>query len=217
MDSSPKCRRALILGIASALLCALIVACGGGDDDSAAGNATGDADRLNVVATIVTIEALAREVGGDLVDIRGIVPPGADAHEFEPVASDLQAIEDADVILRHGVGIDDWLDDTLSSNEDATIVVVTEGVELHEPALVEGAEEGEEHEGEEEGLDPHVWHDPDNDKIMVTNIADALAEADPATRASTVRTPRRTSGRSTTQSPKSRPSSTRYRQPAGSW
>jgi zinc/manganese transport system substrate-binding protein len=178
MDGSSLRCRSLILGIACALSCAFIVACGGGDDDSAAGDAT-SGDRLNVVATIVTIDALASEVGGDLVDIRGIVPPGADAHEFEPVASDLQAIEDADVILRHGVGIDDWLDDTLSSNEDATIVVVTEGVELHEPELVEGAEEGEEHEGEEEGLDPHVWHDPDNDKIMVTNIADALAEADP--------------------------------------
>jgi ABC-type Zn uptake system ZnuABC Zn-binding protein ZnuA len=131
----------------------------------------------------VQIEAIAREVGGDLIDLRGIVPAGADAHVFEPVASDLRAIADADVILRHGIGLDDWLDDTLGANTEATIVTVTDGITLQPPAL-EHVDEGGDSSAEEDGLDPHVWHDPDRAKIMVQNTARALGEADPEHRQS---------------------------------
>jgi zinc/manganese transport system substrate-binding protein len=154
-------------------LAALLMACG---DDGGGSNTT--EGKLSVVATTVQIEALAREVGGDLIDLHGVVPAGADAHEFEPTASDLAAIEDADVILRHGIELDDWLDGTLSAARDADVTVVTSGIELHEGEAHQEEEEGGEEE-EHEGQDPHVWHDPANAKIMVQNIAAALAAADP--------------------------------------
>ena len=128
--------------------------------------------KLKVVATTVQITALTREVGGGYIELRGIVPAGADAHEFEPVASDLKAIEDGNVILRHGLGLDDWLDDTLKAGKKAHVVVATRGIKVNK--------------GEEDGRkvdDPHVWHDPDNVKIMVKGIADALAKADPSHKA----------------------------------
>jgi ABC-type Zn uptake system ZnuABC Zn-binding protein ZnuA len=180
------------------IIAAVVPALACGDDDRPEN--AGD-ERISVVATIAPIYALAREVAGDDVELHGIVPVGADAHEFEPVASDLQAIEDADVILRHGVGLDDWIDDTLSANRDAIVTTVTESIDLQPPALEHahsgehedderpGEAEGDEHADEgagaegndhdDEGLDPHVWHDPDRAKIMVTNIAEALAAADP--------------------------------------
>jgi ABC-type Zn uptake system ZnuABC Zn-binding protein ZnuA len=139
----------------------LMAACGGGDSSPSG-------SKPSVVATTVQITALAHQVGGDLIDLHGLVPAGADPHAFEPRASDLTAIEDADVILRHGMGLDDWLDDTLAAgHHDAT--TVTDGI-----ASLKGNEEGETVD------DPHVWHDPDNDKIMVDNIAAALDKADPA-------------------------------------
>ena len=84
------------------------------------------------------------------------------------MASDLAAIEGADLILRHGIGLDDWLDGTLSASTKAHVVTVTDGVPLRK-----GEEDGKEID------DPHVWHDPANDKIMVDNIAKALDAADP--------------------------------------
>jgi ABC-type Zn uptake system ZnuABC Zn-binding protein ZnuA len=169
-------RIALIAAVASSLVG---VACGGGDTESGAETPpSGDGDTISVVATTTQIEALTREVAGDRVELRGILPAGADAHEFEPTASDLVAIEQADLVLRHGIGLDDWLDDTIEQGSDATVVTITEGIEVHEPALEHEDEAGGEHEGEE-GLDPHVWHDPERAKVMVTNIALALREADP--------------------------------------
>jgi len=173
-------RRITLPAMAAAVALTVVAACGGSDDN-------GDDDaapaKLKVVATTTQIEALAREVGGDKIDLVGILPAGADAHEFEPTASDLRAIEEADVVLRHGVGLDNWLDDTIEAGS-ARVVTVTDGIELKEPALEhagdEDGEEGEEHEGEEEGFDPHVWHDPDRAKIMVENIMAALDGADEA-------------------------------------
>jgi ABC-type Zn uptake system ZnuABC Zn-binding protein ZnuA len=130
------------------------------------------ADRLTVVATTVQITALTRAVGGDEITLRGLVPAGADPHEFEPSAGDLVALEGADLILRHGIGLDDWLDKTLKAGRKASVVTVTAGIRLRK--------------GEEDGKvvdDPHVWHDPVNAKKMVDNIAAALDRADPAHKA----------------------------------
>jgi ABC-type Zn uptake system ZnuABC Zn-binding protein ZnuA len=160
-------RRGLALLILSGLaLLALAAACGGDDDDSTP--PASDA-RLNVVATTVQITALTKEVGGDLIDLHGIIPAGADPHEYEPHPSDLRATEDADLILRHGLELDTWLDDTLKAGADAEVAVVTDGINV-----LRAEEDGAEVD------DAHVWHDPDNDKIMVDNIAAALSTADPA-------------------------------------
>ena len=137
-------------------------ACRSNDSPAASGE-------LHVVATTVQIAALAKEVGGDKIELTGLIAPGADPHSFEPKPSDLRAIENADVIFRHGIGLDSWLDDTLSAGSGATIVTVTQGI-----VLARSEEDGE-------GVDdPHVWHDPDNDKIMIDDINAALDKADPA-------------------------------------
>jgi zinc/manganese transport system substrate-binding protein len=147
----------------------VLAACGGGGGSVAT---VAPGTRLNVVATTVQITALTREVGGEHIALRGIVPAGADPHEFEPVASDLTAIENANLILRHGIGLDEWLDGTLKAGKKAQVVLVTKGIELRQ--------------GEEEGKkvdDPHVWHDPANDKLIVDNITAALDKADPTNKA----------------------------------
>ena len=130
---------------------------------------SGAAERPKVVATSVQITAMTTAVAGDLIELKGLIPAGADPHEYEPKASDLVALEGAALILRHGIGLDDWLDRTLKAGKRATVVTVTRGVRLQK--------------GEEDGKpvdDPHVWHDPANAKKMVDNIAVALDRLDPA-------------------------------------
>jgi ABC-type Zn uptake system ZnuABC Zn-binding protein ZnuA len=134
---------------------------------------SGAADRLlKVVATTVQITALTKEVGGGQIELRGLVPTGADPHEFEPTAGDLVALEGADLILRHGIGLDDWLDKTLKAGKKAKLVTVTAGVRLRK-----------ETEGGKVIEDPHVWHDPANAKRMIDNIVAALDRANPAHKA----------------------------------
>jgi ABC-type Zn uptake system ZnuABC Zn-binding protein ZnuA len=165
---TPPVWLALRLSIIPAALFSLVLAvvlasCGAGDAKNS---------RVRIVATTVQVTALAKEVGGDSIDLRGIIPAGADAHNFEPKASDVAAAESAQLILRNGIGLDDWLDGTLAAGLNATVVTVTDGITPRK---------SEEDGGQVD--DPHVWHDPDNDKVMVDNIAAALQAADPAHKA----------------------------------
>jgi ABC-type Zn uptake system ZnuABC Zn-binding protein ZnuA len=165
----------LILRIASIfallLIATVLFACSSGGNKSTT-DGTASPAKLDVVATTVQITALAKEVGGDRISLHGIIPAGADPHDFEPVASDLVAIENASLILRHGIGLDDWLDGTLKAGAKARVVTVTDGI-----ALRQLEEDGK------EISDPHVWHDPDNAKTMVDDINAALDMADPAGKA----------------------------------
>jgi ABC-type Zn uptake system ZnuABC Zn-binding protein ZnuA len=163
----------LRLAVLTLALAALVLAaCGGsgsGERDEIKPVTLERGEKLRVVSTTIQVTALAREVGGDRIDLRGIVPAGADSHEFEPVASDLAAIEEAHLILRNGIGLDDWLDGALKAGKRASTATVTQGVKVRQD--------------EEDGKkvdDPHVWHNPANVKLMTANVANALAAADPA-------------------------------------
>ncbi|HUG15935.1 MAG TPA: zinc ABC transporter substrate-binding protein [Thermomicrobiales bacterium] len=180
-------RRTLALATVAALaLSALLAACV--DDDAPAATA----DRLSVVATTTHIADFARQVAGDRADVTSLLPPNADAHDFEPAPRDVETVADAGVVLRHGMDLDDWATGLISeSGTGAAVHVVTDGII---PIAGDHDEDDEQHEEDEhdededdrqhDGDDPHVWFDVANAKIMVENVRDALIEADPGERGS---------------------------------
>lgn len=126
---------------------------------------------INVVATTTQIGALTRAVAGDQVRLTVLLPAGADAHDFEPDPQDVRKVHEARLVLRNGIGLDDWMTRTIkNAGGSARVVVVTDGIAVQKSAS--GDEAGE--------ADPHVWHDPTNAAVMVDNIAEALSEADPS-------------------------------------
>jgi ABC-type Zn uptake system ZnuABC Zn-binding protein ZnuA len=149
-----------LLGFLAIGLLAIFSACGSEDG--------GGSDRTRVVATTAVIGALAEEVGQDHIEVTVLAKAGVDPHDFALTASSRRAIEDADVILRNGIGLDDYLEDVLADDSDK-VITVTEGITIRHPDEDHGHEEG----------DPHVWHDPANVKVMVSGIAGALSDADP--------------------------------------
>ncbi len=120
---------------------------------------------LEVVATTPVLADFARNVGGESVNVYEVLAAGVDPHDHEPTPADLQALARADVILRNGVGLEEWFDRTVeSSGTKAPVVDASEGVTLRRTAA---------------GADPHIWHSTLNAKIMVANISRALQAADP--------------------------------------
>ena len=151
--------RTLVLAIALATV--LLVACGGGDGSSGGSG-------IRVVATTTQIGALTKAVAGDKIQLSTLLRAGASAHDYEPDPSALKKINAARIVLKNGIGLDDWLDKSIKSAGGAdSVVVVTTGVAVSKSA-----------DGEED--DPHVWHDPKNAKVMIDNIVKALGAADPA-------------------------------------
>lgn len=138
------------------VLGALLAGCGGGGG--------GDDGRLKVVATTTQIGDFARNVGGDRILLTVLVKPNQDAHDFEPQPSQIRALEEADLVLRHGLGLDGYVDKIVK--QAGRVVAMTEGIDVR-PG-----------DSDEEPVDPHVWFSAANAKTMVENVRDALSVAD---------------------------------------
>lgn len=151
--------------------------------------AAAQSNRLQVVATNSILGDLVSNVAGDTADVIVLVPTGGDPHTYEPTPADAEAIADADVVFENGLGLEVWLDDVFeASGSDGQRVVVTDGITpmrvADEPenggaAPAEGSMATPAEAAEEGELDPHVWFDVANAKLMVVAIETALATADP--------------------------------------
>lgn len=142
-----------------------LVACG------AAGSTPPAPGVVGVVATSTVFADLVRQVAGAHVAAKSLVPAGADVHTYQPTPADLVAIADAKVVVMNGLGLDDWLDGTITSaGGDADVVRL--GERLPGVQLIQGDVAGE--------PNPHLWMDVANAQQYVTRIGDALAAADPA-------------------------------------
>jgi len=142
----------------------VLVACGASSPTDVKGS-------LNVVASTSIVGDVVSKVGGDLINLTVLYPPGTDPHTFEPRPKDIAAISNADIVIIHGLGLEETLQLTLDSNVKGKLIQVSEGV----PVLEFG---GDGHTDEHGIGDPHTWTDPNNVIIWTKNIATALSEAD---------------------------------------
>ena len=127
---------------------------------------------LKVMASFYPMYDFAQKIGGDKVRVTNMVPAGTEPHDWEPSTTDIAALEDADVFIYSGAGMEHWVDDVLASlnNSDLDVVQASDGITLRQ---------GYEDEDGDVGADPHVWLDPENAKAEMKNIADVLCSADP--------------------------------------
>ncbi|MDW8141692.1 MAG: metal ABC transporter substrate-binding protein, partial [Candidatus Bipolaricaulota bacterium] len=66
--------------------------------------------KLNVVASFYIPYEFTKNVGGDRVEVKNLVPAGASAHDYEPSPADIRAVEAAQVFVYNGASMDDaWV------------------------------------------------------------------------------------------------------------
>src|SRR5689334_7875723 len=123
-------RRRAWLQVGALLLFVLgVAACDSGAASGLTPGATGMAGTLTVVATTTQIRSLAEAVAGDRATVVSILKAGADAHTYEPVPSDVQAIGRSALVLRNGLGLDGWLDKVINgAGGQRPVVTVSDGV-----------------------------------------------------------------------------------------
>ena len=149
----------------------LLTACG-----TSNGGANGDG-ALAVVATTTQVGSIVEEIGGEDVELTVLLQPGIEAHDFEMTPAAGAAVEEADLILKSGAGLENWLADALETiGGTERVRDLSEGIALRSPSP--GAGHGE--DGGDAGIDPHYWLSAPNGIAMVENARDALAEAAPA-------------------------------------
>ena len=145
-----------------AVVLSVSLACGSSDQEQDLAN-TPNQQPLSVVTTTALLADLVKNVGGDLVSVTALVPPGADVHSFQSTPADNVAISRAAMVVSNGGGLDQFLDQVIQrSTSDGTVQI------LAAKALLELDDE-----------DPHFWQNPVFAVRYVESIRDGLIAADP--------------------------------------
>jgi zinc/manganese transport system substrate-binding protein len=134
---------------ATGVLLIAATACGGG------GSSAGAGDRPRVVVTTSILGDIVRNVVGEQADVEVIMPVGADPHEFSPSTRQAEAMQDADLLVVNGAGLEQSLADLITGADE--VFTFADHVP---PRTLDGT------------ADPHIWNDP-------RAIADAVAALGP--------------------------------------
>ncbi len=126
---------------------------------------------LKVVATTGMIADAVHQVGGDEVEVKGLMGPGVDPHAYRQTRSDIVAMTRADLVLWHGLYLEAQMQDFLQDlSRKRSVVAVAEGID---PAKLRS------HDDYADKFDPHVWMTPDLWRDVVVEVQNALTEARP--------------------------------------
>ncbi|HEY8447259.1 MAG TPA: zinc ABC transporter substrate-binding protein [Thermomicrobiales bacterium] len=151
--------RALHLSLALAIAISLLPSASAADEE-----------RIKVVATIGMIADIVKNVGGDRVEVRGMMGPGVDPHLYKASERDVIRLQEADVIFYNGLHLEAKLADVLEKlGKRRLTVAVTDGIPrdlLLTPPQFEG------------NYDPHIWFDVTLWMRAVERVRDTLIEMD---------------------------------------
>lgn len=133
---------------------------------------TNDSGKLNVVATIGMIADIVKVVGGEHVEVDGLMGPGVDPHLYKASEGDVTALGNADLIFYNGLHLEAQMGEVLEKMNDFGIktVAVTDGID-HSILLESPAYPGQ--------FDPHVWFDVTLWIQAVAQVEKTLIEVDP--------------------------------------
>ena len=116
---------------------------------------------ISVVTTLYPLEYFAQRVGGERATVVNLIPPGVEAHTFEPSPADIRKLDAADVVAYIGPAFEPWTGRALDTigKRDGSVVTFR---------------------GADDWTDPHLWLDPKKARLSVAALRSGLGLADPA-------------------------------------
>jgi len=134
--------------------------------------------QLRVVASTSDLAYFAREMGGELVEVESIAHPSADVHFVEVRPSYMVKVRKADVVLKVGLELDQWMDQIIGGSRNSRLIVV-DCSKYVEPMEVPDFKVDARHGDIHRYGNPHYWLTPVNVEPMTDAIVEALSQADP--------------------------------------
>nr|WP_276311145.1 zinc ABC transporter substrate-binding protein [Paenibacillus nanensis] len=145
-----------------------LAGCGGTARNPEAGG------KLRITATTGMIADAVSEVGGEFVEVTGLMGPGIDPHLYKASQGDVRKLDDADVIFYNGLHLEGKMGEIFEQMEKSKPVVAVASYLKEEQLITDpSAAGGATH-------DPHIWFDVKLWMSAVEVIRDTLAEKDPA-------------------------------------
>ncbi|MBD1999429.1 zinc ABC transporter substrate-binding protein [Leptolyngbya sp. FACHB-541] len=118
----PILRRLLI----ALLLLPVAAGCSTSAPDAQSPDVTTEAsdEKLQVLATFLPMYLFTKAVAGDAADVEVLIQPGTEVHEYQSTPDDVRAIAEADVLVQNGLSMEEFLDSTINSAQNAELVVI---------------------------------------------------------------------------------------------
>jgi zinc/manganese transport system substrate-binding protein len=124
--------------------------------------------KVDIAASTTVLADLARNVGGDHVNVVSLVGPNGDIHSYVPSPADAKNLADAKLVILNGLGLEGSTAQFMRiAAKGAKVLVASDGIT---PLRLGNSP------------DPHAWQSVANAKTYVANIRDALIAVDPADR-----------------------------------
>lgn len=126
--------------------------------------------KLHIVATTTMLADLARELGGEHVEVTGLMGPGIDPHLYQASAGDVIKMQNADLVIYNGVHLEGKMGDVFQSLELRGIAVVCAGDALEKEDLLNSGSGA---------FDPHIWFDVQLWKKVAQELTNGMKTAAP--------------------------------------
>jgi len=121
---------------------------------------------LTVLTSTTLLEDITRNIASNRFEVDSLLPFGTDPHAYQPSPQDMGKIEKSKLLITNGLGYEQFLKPLLDNAGAGKIVIeASAGISLREDA---------------QGVDPHMWLDPNLVILYVENIRKALTDYDPA-------------------------------------
>lgn len=124
--------------------------------------------RPDILTTTTILADIARNVAGDQLVTKSLLPFGADPHSYQPGPQDTKKINESKVLIINGAGYEHSLDALLANAGDKkTLIEASTGLLLRTDP------------NDDQEVDPHLWLDPNNVIVYVDNIREGLTHFNP--------------------------------------
>lgn len=129
--------------------------------------------KLKVVATTTMLTDLVEQIGGEHVEVEGLMGPGIDPHGYQASSSDVEKLAEADVVAYNGLHLEGQMGEVFDNLEkqNKEIIVLEEAIPTEH--LLES-------EDASMNFDPHIWFSTSNWKIATDYVVERLITLDPA-------------------------------------
>ena len=149
-------------------------------------------EKTQIVATTTMLADLSRIIGGDFVEVKGLMGPGIDPHLYQASAGDVSALQNADVVVYHGLDLEGKMGAVFDSLSEMNKTIIRAEDAIDRSDLLSDEEDAN-------YFDPHIWfdvslwkdvtehfaremalYDPDNASVYALNAENYLRELDEA-------------------------------------
>lgn len=149
---------------------------------------SGSTEKITIAASTYVLQEFVKHIGGEHIELTDLGNKGTGDHDFEPSPRVVGSIVKADLLIYHGLGLDQWAEKLAAEVEEqggATVEATAlisqyDLIKIEEDEHEGEGEEGEGEEGEHGDTDPHTWLDPVLMQTVVRGIQQKLSDRDTA-------------------------------------